>query len=62
LAITLEGSARMLEKTDIAEQGFNQLVNSELEKLRLEVMNLKKQIDYLKSDLRYYEFQATLNL
>ena len=52
----------MIEKTDIAEQGFNQLVNSELEKLRLEVMNLKKQIDYLKSDLRYYEFQATLNL
>jgi hypothetical protein len=52
----------MLEKTDIAEQGFNHLVNSELEKLRLEIANLKKQIEYLKSDLRYYEFQTTLNL
>jgi cell division protein FtsB len=52
----------MLEKTDIAEQGFNQLVNSELEKLRLEVMNLKKQIEYLKSDLRHYELEATRNL
>jgi hypothetical protein len=47
----------MLEKTDVAEQGFNHLVNSELEKLRLEVVNLKKQIEYLKSDLRYLELQ-----
>ena len=52
----------MLEKTDLAEQGFNHLVDSELEKLRIEVANLKKQIEYLKSDLKYYEFQATANL
>jgi hypothetical protein len=45
----------MLEKTHLAEQGFNHLVDSELEKLRIEVADLKKQIDYLKSDLRYLE-------
>jgi cell division protein FtsB len=52
----------MLEKTHLAEQGFNQFVDSELEKLRLEVVSLKKQIEYLKSDLRHYELEATRNL
>jgi hypothetical protein len=52
----------MLEKTDLAEQGFNHLVESDLEKLRMEVLNLKKQIEYLKSDLRHYELEATRNL
>jgi len=45
----------MLEKTHLADQEFNHLVDNELERLRLEVVSLKKQIDYLKSDLRYLE-------
>jgi len=49
----------MIEKTHLAEQEFNHLVNEELEKLRTEVTNLKIQIEHLRSDLRYYEFQAT---
>ena len=49
----------MIEETHSSEQEFNNLVNEELEKLRTEVANLKMQIEHLRSDLRYYELQAT---
>ena len=49
----------MIERTHLAEQEFNHLANEELEKLRTEVANLKRQIEDLRSDLRFYELQAT---
>jgi cell division protein FtsB len=49
----------MIEKIHLAEEGFNHLADEEIEKLRTEVANLKRQIEDLRSDLRYYELQAT---
>jgi cell division protein FtsB len=49
----------MIEETHSSEQEFNHLANEELEKLRTEIANLKRQIEDLRSDLRYYELQAT---
>ena len=52
----------MLEKTNLAEQEFDKAVNSVINELRVEIVNLRRQIEELKSDLRYYESQSTKNL
>ena len=52
----------MLEKTGLAEQEFDNAINMVMNQLRSEVEDLKKQIEHLKSDLRYYELQTTKNL
>lgn len=49
----------MIDKTHSSEQELNHSTHEELEKLRTEVANLKRQIEDLRSDLRYYELQAT---
>lgn len=49
----------MIEKIHSSEREFNHLANEEIEKLRTEVVNLKRQIEDLRSDLRFYELQAT---
>jgi hypothetical protein len=52
----------MLEKTYIAEQGFNKSIETDMDALRTEIANLKSQIEELKGSLKYYEMEATRNL
>ena len=52
----------MLEKTNLAEREFDNAINMMMDQLRSEIVDLKKQIEYLKSDLRYYELQFTKTL
>lgn len=52
----------MLEKTSLAEQEFDNAINMVMDQLRSEIVELKKQIEHLKSDLRYYELQFTKTL
>ncbi len=52
----------MLEKTNLAEREFDNAINMVMDQLRLEIVDLKKQIEHLKSDLRYYELQFTKTL
>ena len=52
----------MLEKTYIAEQGFNKSIENDIDALRTEIANLKSQIEELQSSLKHYEMEATRSL